>query len=51
MWHPAWKGDAEWFEREVRRMAKTPKQCSCWMCSNRRRHEGPSVPEQRRAPL
>jgi hypothetical protein len=29
--------DAEWSERMIRIVARTPKPCSCWMCGNPRR--------------
>lgn len=29
------------------KVAKAPKMCSCWMCGNRRKHEGPSISERR----
>lgn len=28
-------------------MRKTQKRCSCWMCCNRRRYEGPKIQELR----
>jgi hypothetical protein len=34
-------------EQYVRMLATTPTPCSCWMCRNPRRMEGPPIQERR----
>lgn len=43
---------SHWFgeymsDRRVGMFAKTPKMCSCFMCGNRRKHQGPTLQEIR----
>lgn len=45
-WTPP-DGDFEPDHRQIAMHATTPKLCSCYMCGNRRKHEGPPVSEKK----
>jgi hypothetical protein len=42
-----WGNAAAGGARRIGIVATTPKPCSCWMCRNRRRDEGPTLQELR----
>jgi len=35
-----------WNEKRIGKLATTPAPCSCSMCGNRRKHEGPTAKER-----
>lgn len=46
------KNFSHWFgeymsDRRIGMFAKTPKMCSCFMCGNQRKHNGPTMQERR----
>ena len=47
-WGPYWYSRLRSQPHVSKRFAVTPKPCSCFVCGNRRKVEGPSISERRR---